>query len=192
MLAVNIHAIGYCASPYLIDYPRKVTICAVYSWSLAGTLSTQLAKPIHTYGFVALLAADALALFSTDFMRRRFYGTFIVMHVVGVITFLVATWLHSEDAAPYILFAVAAYMLDRLCRLVKTRYTTARLRALPELGMTRVEVRGINAGWRAGQHVRLRVLSRGLGLLGWAECHPFTIASVSQVRALTDARSSRH
>lgn len=71
-------------------------------------------------------------------------------------------------------------MFDRLIRLLKTRYTTARLRALHELGMTRVEVNGINAGWRAGQHVRLRVLEGGLGWFGWLEAHPFTIASVSK------------
>ena len=39
---------------------------------------------------------------------------------------------------------------------------------------------GINAGWRAGQHVRLRVLSTAMGLLGMTEVHPFTIASVSR------------
>ncbi|PSR76381.1 hypothetical protein PHLCEN_2v8477 [Hermanssonia centrifuga] len=163
VLAVNIHAIGY-----------------FYSWSLAGTFTTQMAKPMHVYGFVALLAADALILFSTDFMRRQYYGTFIVMHVIGVVTFLVTVFMHSTDSAPYILFALAAYMFDRLMRLVKTRYTVARLCALSELNMTRVEVQGINAGWRAGQHVRLRILSRGLGLFGWMECHPFTIASVSK------------
>lgn len=176
-----------CLRPFHYRPPQKLTSGphhTVYSWSIAGTLSVKLAQPIHAWGFVALLAVDALYLFSTEVMRRRFYGTFIVMHVLGVVTFLVALWLHSSDAAsPYILMAIAVYMLDRLCRLVKTRYTTARLTALPELGMTRVEVHGVNAGWRAGQHVRLRVLSRGLGLFGWAECHPFTIASVSKVRS---------
>ena len=37
----------------------------------------------------------------------------------------------------------------------------------------------INAGWRAGQHVRLRVISVKMGWFGWAEVHPFTIASVA-------------
>ncbi|KAJ7899145.1 hypothetical protein B0H14DRAFT_2331876 [Mycena olivaceomarginata] len=32
----------------------------------------------------------------------------------------------------------------------------------------------INKGRRAGQHVRIQVLS---GMVGWAEIHPFTIAS---------------
>ena len=63
-------------------------------------------------------------------------------------------------------------------RWIKTRFTTATIRPLPELGVTRVEIPSINAGWRAGQHVRLRVVSSGMGILGWAEAHPFTIASI--------------
>ena len=83
-------------------------------------------------------------------------------------------------AVPYVVVAASLYGFDRVMRLVKSRVTVARLRPLPELGMTRVEIPGINAGWRAGQHVRLRVLSLGMGWRGWAETHPFTIASVSR------------
>lgn len=46
--------------------------------------------------------------------------------------------------------------------------------------MTRVEVPSLNAGWRAGQHVRLRVLSSSMGWLGWSEVHPFTIANTTR------------
>ena len=80
------------------------------------------------------------------------------------------------------LIALFIYLFDRIVRLLKTRYTTARITALSELGMTRVEVLGVNAGWRAGQHVRIRVLEKELGgrtKLGMLECHPFTICSVS-------------
>ena len=62
----------------------------------------------------------------------------------------------------------------------KTRVATAHLRALPELGITRLEIPTLNAGWRAGQHVRLRVLSMAMGWTGCLEVHPFTIASVSK------------
>ncbi|KAG8699553.1 hypothetical protein FRC08_005219, partial [Ceratobasidium sp. 394] len=34
-------------------------------------------------------------------------------------------------------------------------------------------------GWAAGQHVRLRILSFGVGWFGWAEAHPFTIANAA-------------
>jgi len=48
-----------------------------------------------------------------------------------------------------------------------------------ELESTRIEIPSLNSGWRAGQHVRLRVLSLGMGWWGWTETHPFTIANVA-------------
>jgi ferric-chelate reductase len=75
--------------------------------------------------------------------------------------------------------AVVFYAIDHVARVVKTRITTARLRPLPELGITRVEVPSLNAGWRAGQHVRIRVLSSSMGWWGWSEVHPFTIANTT-------------
>jgi len=65
-------------------------------------------------------------------------------------------------------------------RILRSRITTAVLVPIPQLNSTRVEISNYNTGWRAGQHIRLRVLSMGLGWFGWAEVHPFTIASVSR------------
>lgn len=87
---------------------------------------------------------------------------------------------HRADCIPYVIVACVFYGLDHLVRVIKTRITTAILRPIPELGLTRVEMPFINAGWRAGQHVRLRVLSTSMGLWGMTEVHPFTIASVSK------------
>ena len=81
--------------------------------------------------------------------------------------------------AKYLLLAIGIYGIDHLFRLVKTRVTTARLTTVPELGLTRIELPRIGTGWRAGQHVRLRVLSGNMGLFGWTTAHPFTIASAS-------------
>jgi ferric-chelate reductase len=65
-------------------------------------------------------------------------------------------------------------------RILKSRITTAVLLPIPQLDSTRVEIPKYNTGWRAGQYIRLRVLSMGMGWFGWAEVHPFTIASVSR------------
>lgn len=86
---------------------------------------------------------------------------------------------------PYVLATVGIFGLDYVLRLVKTRIVTATIRPLPELDLTRIEIPNINAGWRAGQHVRVRILSSGMGWFGWAEVHPFTIASVGASRAQT-------
>lgn len=88
--------------------------------------------------------------------------------------------LHSAHCLPYVITASVLYGLDQLVRAIKTRITTATLRPIPELGLTRVEMPTINAGWRTGQHIRLRVLSTAMGLWGMTEVHPFTIASVSK------------
>lgn len=77
------------------------------------------------------------------------------------------------------LVSVFIYAVDRLLRLFKSRLSTAYIRPLPELSTTRVEIPGINTGWCAGQHVRLRVLASGMSWWRWSEVHPFTITSVS-------------
>lgn len=86
---------------------------------------------------------------------------------------------HNPVIVPYVLAALAIYGLDHLVRLVKLRICIARIRPFPELEMTQVQVYNLNSGWRAGQHVRLRVLCSSMGWWGWTENHPFTIASVS-------------
>ena len=137
--------------------------------------------PSFQWAMVALICADLLLLLSTDYIRQRFYNAiFIPSHIAAAVVMCVAACEHVPVAIPYVLVAAGVYGLDRVMRLVKSRVVMARLRPLPELGMTRVEVPAINAGWRAGQHVRLRVLSFGMGWRGWTEAHPFTIASVSR------------
>ena len=80
----------------------------------------------------------------------------------------------------YVLASCAIYVFDYLLRFLKTRVCNAVIRPLGDPDSTRIEVPYLNAGWRAGQHVRLRVLSTGMGWWGWTEVHPFTIASVSK------------
>ena len=87
---------------------------------------------------------------------------------------------HQPKVLPYIIAASAAYGLDHVFRILKTRIFYARMRPIPDLMMTRVEIPALNAGWRPGQHVRLRVLSSAMGWTGWAKAHPFTIASVTK------------
>jgi len=81
---------------------------------------------------------------------------------------------------PYIFASTGIFVFDYLLRILKSRLTTAVIIPVPELNSTRVEISKYNAGWRAGQHIRLRVLSMGMGRFGWAEVHPFSIASVSR------------
>lgn len=163
VLAANVHALGY-----------------IYSWSLSGTLDARFALPSNRYGMLGLVCADMFVFFSTSIWRTKCYQVFVVSHVLAVVIFLGAVCMHSTPSVPYVLIAIALYIFDRILRIAKTRSTTARLTAVSELSMTRVEIHAINAGWRAGQHVRIRVLNRAMGLTGWMELHPFTIASVAK------------
>jgi len=87
---------------------------------------------------------------------------------------------HQPSVWPYVIAAAGFISLDHFIRLVKTRVYNARIRPIPDLMLTRIEIPQLNAGWRAGQHVRIRVLSSGMGWIGWAESHPFTIATAAK------------
>ncbi|KDN42381.1 hypothetical protein RSAG8_06872, partial [Rhizoctonia solani AG-8 WAC10335] len=87
-------------------------------------------------------------------------------------------WMHQPEVAPpYVATCIALYATDQVIRLAKTRLRKAILTPVPELGSTHIYVPRLDKGWVAGQHVRIRVLSFGVGIFGWTECHPFTIAN---------------
>ena len=93
--------------------------------------------------------------------------------------------MHRPHVLPYILAAVVLYAFDHTVRIARTRYTTAWLTAENALngGTTVVNVPSLNAGWRAGQHVRIRVIGDTWfdWLATWfvGRARPFTIATAS-------------
>jgi predicted ferric reductase len=133
------------------------------------------------------------------------YSLFITIHVICVTVILLAvrqffinsffsisltlissqSYNHRRDCVPYVLTAVGIYAFDHLVRVVRTRHTTGWLTAEHVLnrGTTLVYVPYLRAGWRAGQHVRVRVVSGGwlAWLATWFLCRarPFTIAAGS-------------
>lgn len=163
ILLSNVHAVGY-----------------IYEWVFQGKLSVYLKEPSVIWGLVALAAVDTLYLFSTSFWRRKAYNIFFGSHIICFIVFLPAVYSHQPAILYYVVAAAGAYGLDHILRLLKTRLFHGRIRPIPDLSMTRIEIPELNAGWRAGQHVRIRVLSSAMGWIGWAEVHPFTIASVAK------------
>ncbi|KAH7926604.1 hypothetical protein BV22DRAFT_344765 [Leucogyrophana mollusca] len=163
VLASNIHGLGY-----------------IYEWTFAGTFSKYIRQTPVIWAFVALGCLDFIYFFSTSFWRQKAYNVFFSTHVIGFIVFLPAAYGHQASMLPYIIAAAAVYGFDHTLRLLKTRMYDARIRPIPDMTLTRVEIPALNAGWRAGQHVRLRVLSSAMGWFGWAETHPFTIAGVSK------------
>ena len=95
------------------------------------------------------------------------------------------TYRHARASLPYVLTAVGLYVFDHLARIARTRYTAGWMTAEHALngGTTLVHVPSLRAGWRAGQHVRIRVVSNAW--FGWwatwffCRARPFTIAAGS-------------
>ncbi|KAJ7254638.1 hypothetical protein B0H12DRAFT_1183873 [Mycena haematopus] len=162
ILCCNAHGLGY-----------------IFKWAQAGTFKADVKVYANMHGLLALVALNFMFTFSTAFFRSRFYRIFVSTHILGFAILFPALWFHKPQLHAYIYVALGFYGVDHLLRLVKTRMYNAIIRPLPDMGTTRIEVPQLNAGWRAGQHVRIRILSGALGLTGWAESHPFTIASVS-------------
>ncbi|KIM43579.1 hypothetical protein M413DRAFT_25919 [Hebeloma cylindrosporum] len=163
VLAANIHALHY-----------------FYKWSLKGTFTQSIKLPFAIWGIVTITCFNMIVFFSTQYWRQRAYNLFLATHIIGFIVIMPALYMHKPATLPYTFACIALYAFDHVARLVKSRLAVAHIRPLPELDLTRVEIPTINAGWRAGQHVRLRVISVKMGWLGWAEVHPFTIASVAE------------
>ncbi|KAJ7100632.1 hypothetical protein B0H15DRAFT_456421 [Mycena belliarum] len=162
IIAAHIHGLGYIAT-----------------WCNANEFMEKIAHPKNYFGLCILLCFDGLILFSSAFVRQRAYNLFFISHIICFQGVLICSCYHYPQLLPYIYISIALYGFDKLMRLTKTRISTATIRPIPELGLTRVELPYLNKGWRAGQHVRIQVLSSGMGLAGWAEVHPFTIASES-------------
>ncbi|KAI0339247.1 incomplete iron reductase [Trametopsis cervina] len=159
VLAANVHAIGF-----------------IYQWVLRGIWRERISETNYSWGLVALVSIDILFISSLSFVRQNFYNVFYFSHLIALVLLLVAVPLHQSFAIPYVAIAAGFYGADRILRIFKSRVTTAYLQTIPDLGTTLIVIPSLNAGWRAGQHVRLRVLTTGL----WWETHPYTIASACE------------
>jgi ferric-chelate reductase len=92
--------------------------------------------------------------------------------------------MHAKSCLFYTLAAAGLYVFDHLVRFTRRRYTKAWL--TPEYalngGTTLVHIPSLSTGWRAGQHVRLHVLSNewfGWWTTWFGRARPFTIAAGS-------------
>ncbi|KLO15167.1 hypothetical protein SCHPADRAFT_871410 [Schizopora paradoxa] len=151
----------------------------IYGFALTGTLHKKLKQPFVIWGIFTLIGIYALFLSSLPFVRRRSYSLFRAFHFIGIVLVLVCVNFHRHQTRKFIAVAAGLYGADLILRFtLRQKITKAYLYAVPELGMTRVEIPSIRGGWRAGQHIRLRVLT-GMGPTMWFETHPFSIVSVS-------------
>ncbi|KAI0742236.1 iron reductase [Daedaleopsis nitida] len=126
----------------------------------------------ETSGVAAFGVLCVLILTSIRPIRRFFYESFFVIHVLGFVAFFVTICYHTEYASPWIFPPLAFYGFDMLLRMFRYRIKDATLVPV-DSNMTLIHVHDCDDGWVAGQHVRLRVFFSGRIL----ESHPLTIVN---------------
>ncbi|KAG0147718.1 hypothetical protein CROQUDRAFT_42385 [Cronartium quercuum f. sp. fusiforme G11] len=137
-------------------------------------------------GLITICAFVVILLSSIKLFRSRFYQTFVILHVLGYVTVLVALWFHKESLRPFVGFAIGTVVLDMLQGMaIHTHVRSAVLTPVPG-GMTKIQVENLGDGWRAGQHVYLRVM-KGFRMF---EKHPFTIANAPSSLSPTNHHQS--
>ncbi|KAL1413752.1 hypothetical protein Q8F55_001534 [Vanrija albida] len=153
----------------------------VHKWIMDGTFIKNSSSHSGITGYVAWVAMLLMFFTSLPWFRKRWHGLFKFFHVVGILS-LAMVGLHVAGAMPWVASAIALYALSIGASLAKTRYTKAYLVALKDCQMTLVSMPHLTTGWRAGQHVRVRVPA--LGLRNFLHSHPFTIASAPDTAGL--------
>lgn len=145
-------------------------------WGKSGQLLKRTMSPVGLTGTIAFAATCLIVVTSLPRFRRSAYGVFKVSHYIGIVMLLAGMGAHVPSAVPWAIASGAIYMVSIAISMLKTRVTQAELIALSGNATTMVTLPNITTGWRAGQHVRLRVVGLD-GFLHKMECHPFTIAS---------------
>lgn len=166
----------------------------LHQYNQNNQLQAQLATAKVQRGIATLCFLFLLNISSLPIIRRHVYWLFFSLHVVGYVGALVLVFMHTPYAIPWVLYgAITVYALDlviRFCAL--STFTTASVTPLED-GMTQVWVHHVNSGWKAGQHVHLRIFStppasKGISkLLRPFESHPFTIAASASSDSLSSS-----
>ncbi|KAH9812055.1 ferric reductase like transmembrane component-domain-containing protein [Melampsora americana] len=156
---------------------RSLVLCALGHGIMilklqVAPISVVLSRPVFLNGSISLAILLVISISSLSPIRKRIYQVFKFIHVLGFPLLLFALWKHTPTTHSYVYVSLGCVILDRLLRLIHTRWRTAHFTSLPG-SVTMIEVTGTGTGWKAGQHVYLRVYSPKYIL----EQHPFTIAN---------------
>ncbi|GAA6059466.1 hypothetical protein JCM10212_005405 [Sporobolomyces blumeae] len=142
---------------------------------------------VQKTGMIAVIALSANFVSSVEPVRRAFYQLFLVSHVLGFVTFLVALHFHVPDASrPYVLTCVFLNGTDLVCRILRTRVSKISLAHLSS-NATMAQSHRFNRGWVPGQHVLVRVWT----WTNWFENHPFTVANAGSDDSSNGAQSHK-
>ncbi|KDN49025.1 hypothetical protein RSAG8_02378, partial [Rhizoctonia solani AG-8 WAC10335] len=159
---------------------RLLFVCATLhvigqfiKYSTHGVLGQAMRVPWVQAGLAAWIGLILVTFASVGIVRIKFYDFFLNSHMIGIFVFMVTLHFHMPAVVmPYTLSGLAFYLIDLVFRACRMRIKPATISAIDDQ-MTLIAVHGIEDGWRAGQHVWVRILQ---GDRSW-ESHPFTIAN---------------
>ncbi|KAJ7112851.1 iron reductase [Mycena crocata] len=132
-----------------------------------------LSRQKEASGVAALARLCLIVLSSVAPLRRWCYSLFIFIHYLTFPAFFVTVCYHTPFVYPWIFPPIAFYAFDVCLRLLKFRIAVARVHAW-DGGMSIIAIPAASTGWRAGQHIQVRVL---IGGGTFALSHPLTILS---------------
>ncbi|CUA71357.1 hypothetical protein RSOLAG22IIIB_04572 [Rhizoctonia solani] len=126
-------------------------------------------------GIAATVVLAIMVVLSRSQVRRRCYELFFVSHVVGTIVFMILLVFHVKWylAGTWLLTPTIIYGLDLTLRSIRFRVKDAKLEAVDDQ-MTLIHIQNCGSGWRAGQHVHVRLIAPN-GVSN--ESHSFSIVN---------------
>jgi hypothetical protein len=165
------------------------------------TLLRFLSSKVILLGLSTFLAYVVLWGTSTGIFRQLYYEYFLGLHILVQVAALVLLFFHHSGSRPYVLAALAIWIIDRI--LLRMIVSPVKLRADLKVAADKETVllfcdipvqkasssrlrprRHILQGWQPGQHVFVTIPA--LGLEHKLQAHPFTIASPAPPRNHTD------
>ncbi|KAF8689798.1 Ferric reductase like transmembrane component, partial [Rhizoctonia solani] len=142
-LAVAVHAVFWVWKRF-----RTGKACRLYTYQA------------DTTGIAATIVLAIMLVLSRSQVRRRCYELFFVSHAVGTVIFVVLIFFHVKWylAGTWILTPTIIYALDLALRSIRFRVKDAKLEAIDDQ-MTLIHIQNCGSGWRAGQHVHVRLIA---------------------------------
>ncbi|KAH7330650.1 ferric reductase like transmembrane component-domain-containing protein [Rhizoctonia solani] len=130
-------------------------------------------------GIAATAVLAVMVVLSRSQVRRRCYELFFVSHVVGTVVFMILIFFHIKWylAGTWALTPTIIYAVDIALRSIRFRVKDAKLEAVDDQ-MTLIHIQTCGSGWRAGQHVHVRLIAPN-GVSN--ESHSFSIVNAPRM-----------
>ncbi|KAF9506869.1 hypothetical protein BS47DRAFT_1489162 [Hydnum rufescens UP504] len=157
------------------------TIAYMVIFAQTNSMKTEMSKASNILACISYAGLYLVFFASFRYVRQRWWHIFKVCHHFGILVFVVGLNYHSQLLRSWIGFSLAFLFFSLVLRALTSRVHIAYLTPLSSSRSTVVHLPSLRSGWIPGQHVRIRVLTGGMGLRATSEGHPFTLATAPTV-----------